>query len=145
MGTAQYTAPEYFLGESGTTRSDLFSLGVITYQMLTGQLPYGAEVAKTRTRQDQRRLLFPSMIGDRARIPLWVEGALRRALQPEPNKRYEDVTEFAYDLRHPNREFLLRSQPALIERNPLAFWKALCLILFCALLLALRQISTLTR
>jgi serine/threonine protein phosphatase PrpC len=145
LGTAQYTAPEYFLGENGTTRSDLFSLGVITYQMLTGQLPYGAEVAKTRTRQDQRRLLFPSMIGERARIPLWVEGALRRALQPEPNKRYEDVTEFAYDLRHPNRAFLLRSKPALIERNPLAFWKGLCLILFCALLLALRQLSAMTR
>ena len=36
LGTAQYTAPEYFLGESGTSRSDMFSLGVITYQMLTG-------------------------------------------------------------------------------------------------------------
>ena len=43
LGTAQYTAPEYFLGENGTSRSDLFSLGVITYQMLTGRLPYGAQ------------------------------------------------------------------------------------------------------
>src|SRR4051812_42803216 len=38
LGTAQYTAPEYFLGERGTSRSDLFSLGVVTYQMLTGRL-----------------------------------------------------------------------------------------------------------
>jgi serine/threonine protein kinase len=44
LGTAQYSAPEYFLGESPTTRSDLFSLGVITYQMLTGKLPYGIKV-----------------------------------------------------------------------------------------------------
>jgi len=36
LGTAQYSAPEYFLGEAGTTRSDLFSLGVIAYQMLSG-------------------------------------------------------------------------------------------------------------
>ena len=50
LGTAQYTAPEYFLGESGSPRSDLFSLGVITYQMLTGRLPYGAQVARARTR-----------------------------------------------------------------------------------------------
>src|SRR6185437_2329491 len=50
LGTAQYTAPEYFLGESGSSRSDIFSLGVIAYQMLTGQLPYGAQVAKTRTK-----------------------------------------------------------------------------------------------
>ena len=42
LGTVQYTAPEYFLGENGSPRSDMFSLGVITYQMLTGKLPYGA-------------------------------------------------------------------------------------------------------
>ena len=41
-GTVQYTAPEYFLGEGGSPRSDQFSLGVIAYQMLTGKLPYGA-------------------------------------------------------------------------------------------------------
>ena len=58
LGTAQYTAPEYFLGESGTSRSDIFSLGVITYQMLTGRLPYGAEVAKTRTKSQQRKLRY---------------------------------------------------------------------------------------
>ncbi|MEO6016496.1 MAG: protein kinase, partial [Polaromonas sp.] len=49
LGTAQYTAPEYFLGQAGSPQSDLFSLGVITYQMLSGKLPYGAEVAKSRT------------------------------------------------------------------------------------------------
>lgn len=141
LGTAQYTAPEYFLGESGTPRSDLFSLAVITYQMLTGELPYGAEVAKTRTLAEQRRLHMGSLVADRQRIPIWVEGALRRALQPEPFKRYEDPAEFAYDLRHPNREFLLRRSPPLIERNPLAFWKGLSALLLVALLLALLQIS----
>ena len=42
LGTVQYTAPEYFLGEPGSPRSDVFSLGVIAYQMLSGRLPYGA-------------------------------------------------------------------------------------------------------
>ena len=46
LGTQQYTAPEYFLGEPVSSRSDLFSLGVITYQMLTGKLPYGAQIAQ---------------------------------------------------------------------------------------------------
>jgi serine/threonine protein phosphatase PrpC len=141
LGTAQYTAPEYFLGEGGSPKSDLFSLGVITYQMLTGQLPYGAEVAKTRTPEEQRRLNFGSLAADRQRIPVWVEGALRRALQPDPFKRYEDAAEFAYDLRHPNREFLLRRSPPLIERNPLAVWKGLSAVLLLALMLALLQIS----
>ena len=144
-GTAQYTAPEYFLGERGTERSDQFSLGVIAYQMLTGQLPYGAEVAKTRTRSDQRRLIWPDLTRERARIPLWVEGALRRALHPDPSRRYEDVAEFTYDLRHPNPEFLQRQRPPLIERHPVAFWKGLSLLLLLALLIALDRLFALSR
>lgn len=45
LGTVQYTTPEYFLGEAGAPRSDLFSLAVVTYQMLSGKLPYGTKVA----------------------------------------------------------------------------------------------------
>ena len=50
LGTLSYSAPEYFLGEAGSERSDQFSLGVLTYHMLTGRLPYGARVAGVRTR-----------------------------------------------------------------------------------------------
>src|SRR5206468_9727422 len=64
LGTAQYTAPEYFLGESGSSRSDIFSLGVISYQMLTGRLPYGAQIAKARTRSEQRKLKYASVLDD---------------------------------------------------------------------------------
>ena len=46
LGTEQYAAPEYFLGASGSARSDQFSLGVIAYQMLTGELPYGTAVSR---------------------------------------------------------------------------------------------------
>jgi serine/threonine protein kinase len=49
LGTMQYTAPEYFLGEARTTVSDLFSLGIIAYQLFSGRLPYGTEVAITQT------------------------------------------------------------------------------------------------
>ena len=67
LGTAQYTAPEYFLDEGGSPRSDLFSLGVIAYQMLTGQLPYGAKVAQARTRAKQRKLAYHSARGTKSR------------------------------------------------------------------------------
>src|SRR6185503_9338355 len=56
LGTLQYSAPEYFVGDPGTERSDLYSLGVIAYQMLSGRLPYGAEAAQVRTRKAQRAL-----------------------------------------------------------------------------------------
>lgn len=129
LGTAQYTAPEYFLGESGTTRSDLFSLGVITYQMLTGKLPYGAEVAKASTKVAQNRLIYHSVLDDRHEIPAWVDDAIRKALQPNPYKRYQELSEFIFDLRHPNQAFLTKTRPPLMERNPLVFWKSVSLIL----------------
>ncbi|HQR97797.1 MULTISPECIES: bifunctional protein-serine/threonine kinase/phosphatase [unclassified Polaromonas] len=129
LGTAQYAAPEYFLGEGGTTRSDIFSLGVITYQMLTGRLPYGAEVAKCRTRAAQNRLRYDSALHDDREIPAWIDGVLRKALHPDPARRYDELSEFLYDLRHPNRAFLDKTRPPLLERNPLLFWKGVSLIL----------------
>ena len=69
LGTVQYTAPEYFLGESGSPRSDQFSLGVITYQMLTGKLPYGAQAAKARTKSQYRKLRYNSALDDNREIP----------------------------------------------------------------------------
>ena len=46
LGTAQYSAPEYFLGAQGSTESDVYALGAITYELLTGRLPYGSDVAR---------------------------------------------------------------------------------------------------
>lgn len=140
LGTVQYSAPEYFLGEGGTTRSDLFSLGVITYQMLTGRLPYGAEVAKSRTRAAQSRLHYDSVLHEDRDIPAWIDGVLRKAVHPNPAKRYEELSEFLYDLRHPNAAFLSKTRQPLLERNPVAFWRGLSMVLAMALitLLAMR-------
>jgi len=133
-GTVQYMAPEYFLGEAGTPRSDLYSLGVVAYQMLTGRLPYGAAMAKARTRTQQRNATYlPALDADRE-IPAWIDGALAKAVHPDPNKRYEELSEFLADLRRPNEDFLSATNPPLIERNPLLFWKALSFLLGCAVL-----------
>lgn len=137
LGTVQYTAPEYFLGESGSPCSDQFSLGVIAYQMLTGKLPYGAQIAKIRTRSQLRKLKYNPSIDDSREVPAWIEGALKRALHPNPHKRYEELSEFIFDLRHPNSSYLNSSRTPLIERNPLLFWKCLSLILLCIVLLLL--------
>ena len=131
LGTAQYTAPEYFLGEGGSPRSDLFSLGVIAYQMLTGHLPYGTQVSQSRTRAQQRKLLYASARSRNRDVPLWVDGALRKALHPDPFKRYEASSEFVFDLRHPKEEFLRAAPVPLLERNPLLFWQGLSFILAC--------------
>ncbi|QIG93966.1 MULTISPECIES: bifunctional protein-serine/threonine kinase/phosphatase [unclassified Bradyrhizobium] len=137
LGTQQYTAPEYFLGEAGTARSDLFSLGVVTYQMLTGRLPYGAQIARARTRSDFNRLVYrPAAHGGRD-VPNWVDGTLERAVHANPLKRYESFSEFLFDLRNPNAKYLTTSSTPLIERNPVLFWKSTTLLLALVVILLL--------
>ena len=141
LGTAQYTAPEYFLGVDGTSRSDLFSLGVIAYQMLTGKLPYGTRVAQSRSKAEQRKLSYASALYQNPGVPVWVDGALKKAVQADPLKRYEALSEFVFDLRNPKEEFLRATTGPLLERNPVLFWQGLSFILACmvVLLLALRR------
>lgn len=139
LGTLQYTAPEYFLGETGTTRSDIFSLGVIVYQMLSGRLPYGAEVSKARTRAAQRTLTYRSVLEDDREIPAWLDEVLRKATHPNPAKRYEELSEFMYDLRHPSQAYLNKKRPPLLERNPVGFWRTLCIILLIVIVALLMR------
>jgi serine/threonine protein kinase len=141
LGTAQYTAPEYFVGQGGSPRSDLFSLGVMTYEMLTGKLPYGAQIAKAKTRSQQRKLRYRSAIDSNRDIPAWIDGAMKKAVHPDPHKRHEDLSEFEFELRHPNAGYLNPAPVPLMERNPLLFWQCLSLLLACivAVLLALRH------
>ncbi|MDR5873359.1 bifunctional protein-serine/threonine kinase/phosphatase [Vreelandella gomseomensis] len=129
LGTAQYTAPEYFLGEGGTEQSDLYSLAVIAYQMLTGTLPYGTEVAKTRTRAAQRKLAYQSAVSENRALPAWVDAVLKKALHPNPDQRYPALSEFIFELRTPSPGTLKQSRPPLLERDPARFWQWLCALL----------------
>jgi serine/threonine protein phosphatase PrpC len=137
LGSIQYTAPEYFLGEPPTTGADIFSLGVITYQMLTGRLPYGAEVPRSSTRAQQRKLRYRSALDDARDTPAWIDATLKKAVHPDPRQRYAELSEFVHDLHHPNAALLDHGPAPLIERNPLVFWKALSFMLALALLLSL--------
>jgi len=70
-------------------------------------------------------------------VPVWMDGALRKALQIDPARRYGEISEFLYDLRHPNPRFTRETPLPLVERDPLRFWRIV------ALLLALSQLATL--
>jgi serine/threonine protein phosphatase PrpC len=134
LGSAAYAAPEYFLGENGSSRADIYSLGVITYQMLSGRLPYGAEVAKARTKAAQKKLAYKTVLNEEREIPAWVDDAIRKAVEPDPFARHEELSEFVFDLHHPNKEFLNKTKPPLLERNPVIFWKSVSFGLLLALL-----------
>lgn len=133
VGTAQFTAPEYFLGELGTPQSDIFSLGVITYKMLSGALPYGNAIAKTNSRRSQGRLSYQPLINEDLDVTGWVDYALSKATHIQPQKRYFEVSEFIYELNNPSSEFLNKTKPPLIERNPVRFWQCVSLILLAVI------------
>jgi serine/threonine protein phosphatase PrpC len=136
-GTLQYTAPEYFVGHGGSTRSDLFSLGVIAYQMLTRQLPYGLQVSRVRSTVDANRLRYVPVRHFRPDLPAWVDAVLQKVLHPDPARRQQAASEFAHDLKAPGREFLRPRQAALIERHPVLFWQCTTVLLAAVLVVLL--------
>lgn len=129
LGTVQYTAPECLLGEPASWRSDLFSIGVIAYEMLTGRLPYGAQASRVRTRDEVRALRYVPAAQDSRAIPSWIDAALRCAVHPDPTRRHEAMSEFVADLKTPNPRFARTGFTPLAERDPVRFWQVVSLVL----------------
>jgi len=124
-GTLQYTAPEYFTGEGGSPLAELFSLAVLAYQMLTGQLPYGLQVPRLTGPQGLHKLQYVPLRTHRPDLPDWLDRVLRKALHPQPSKRQQALSEFVHDLHEPGPEFTRHRRTPLQERHPLLFWRAL--------------------
>lgn len=135
QGTRLYSAPEYFIGEGGSARSDIFALGVIAYQLLSGRTPYGNQVSQAHTKALQRRLSYHSVLDEEKAIPAWVDDALKKAVHIDPLKRYSEASEFVADLYQPNQAFLNKTKPPLMERDPVLFWQLLCVALVAALII----------
>ncbi|MGU3360862.1 protein kinase domain-containing protein [Methylobacterium sp. M6A4_1b] len=139
QGTVQYTAPECLAGRPATSQSDIFSLGVIAYQMLTGRLPYGAEATRAFSEARARRLHYVSVAAARPGLPPYVDAALRKAVHPNPAQRYEVLSAFVHDLRHPNPSLPGLGRTALLERDPVLFWKLVSLVLAIVVVILLAR------
>ncbi|WP_255487346.1 bifunctional serine/threonine-protein phosphatase/kinase [Oceanospirillum sediminis] len=136
-GFHSYTAPEYRLNRDPGPAADQFSLAAIAYWMLTGQKPYAGQMELLHSRADFSRLEYMPSFQYNPMIPVWLDGALRRALQPNPELRYRRLSEFVYDLKKPNPHYIKEGNMPLAERNPLFFWKGLSGILLLLLLASL--------
>ena len=98
VGTAAYLAPEQVRGEEATPATDVYALGVVLYQFLTGRLPYeGSSLAELAVRQQNERPLPPRTYNDE--VPETLGAAVLRALEGDPTRRYASADELADGLQ----------------------------------------------
>ena len=119
-GTPSYLAPERFHAAPCSERTEIFALGVILHETLTGLYPYG-EIEPFQT-PVFRAARPPTALN--ANIPPWLEAVVLRAIAVKPEERYDSFSEMKFDLEHPARvrPFFRRDTP-LLERNPALFFK----------------------
>jgi beta-lactam-binding protein with PASTA domain/tRNA A-37 threonylcarbamoyl transferase component Bud32 len=97
MGTAQYLSPEQARGAPVTAASDLYSAGVVLYEMLTGKVPFSGDSAVEIAMKHVNELPKPPS-ALRAEVPPELDKVVLRALSKQPEDRYQSAEEFVEDL-----------------------------------------------
>jgi serine/threonine protein kinase len=115
MGTPDYISPEQVKGKRGDQRSDVYSLGIMFYEMLTGKVPFtGPNPFVIMNERLLNNPIPPREVNPEVTPEL--QEIIYRALERDPNKRYPNMHEFALDLEHPEKV-------GVADREELKNWK----------------------
>ncbi len=115
MGTPDYISPEMVKGKRGDARSDLYAVGVMLYEMLTGKVPFTGPNAFVIMNDRLLNNPVPPREIDPT-ISLQLQEIIYRALERDPKNRYAAAREFAHDLQH-------QEEVGIAERPELRDWK----------------------
>lgn len=116
IGSVHYFSPEHARGGFTDAKSDIYSLGIVMYEMLTGKVPFDADTpVSVALKQVQEEAIEP--IKYNPNIPISVNRIILKAMQKDPNLRYQNATEMLDDLsialKRPNEDFVVLAKKTM--------------------------------
>ena len=112
LGSVHYLSPEQARGSKATVQSDIYAMGIIFYEMLTGHIPYDGDSAVTIALQHFQKPL-PSVIAENPSVPQTLENVVIKATAKKLTDRYQSVAEMYVDLSS-SLSYNRRNEPKLV-------------------------------
>ncbi len=111
LGTLEYLSPEQALGQPVDARSDLYSLGVVLFEMIAGRLPFVTQSSLGSLLERLRQDATPDLAELRPGTPPWLAAVVRRLLERDPGERYPSAAEALADLESRSARVRRRARP----------------------------------